>query len=138
MSRKPTIVSTFPFAPLSTAVSQAVAQRFDNLKELGFSDNMLLELYAEVLEFRPAKKELINPMPYIGRCMGQSKELVQIHMRELEVAYKEAALEFAKIKPLDFIAQYETYTQGKENDSGIENGLYLNPFSNLLTKRIIF
>lgn len=128
MSTKPTIVSKFPFAPLSTAVSQTVAQHFDKLKDIGFSDNMLLELYAEVLEFRPSKKELINPMPYIGRCMGQSKELAQIHMRELEVAYKETALEFTKIKPLDFIAQYETYTQGKVNDTAIENGLFFESF----------
>lgn len=108
--------------PSNVAVTNSFVENVEKLKSMGIPASNIIDIYIESQKYAKDICSLTNPMRYIEAREGQS-ELSDIRFRKLERTYKEVVQSWSKLKPFDFIQQYEAYVANRPNNTGIENGI---------------
>lgn len=113
---------TYTYSPTSIAVTGDFAESIDQLRSLGITPQYIIDIYIESQKYAQGIRAMENPMRYIESCEGHGSP-PDIRFRQMERIYKEVVKKWSKLKPSEFIHEYETYVEQRPNNSGIENGI---------------
>ena len=117
MPNKPSISKTVKVKTEKSKYTTKFTDLIEKLRELGLSDDRILDLYLEVLKSKKGNK--ITEFTRLISGEDESK----MSLPELIKGYKELISACRKIGPLEFLKQYTAFIKADQYDVEIENGI---------------
>ena len=112
----------YSLSPSATPVMSSFVENVEKLRSISISPSHIIDIYVESQKYAQGISSLSNPMRFIESRESKSS-FSDVRFRQLERVYKEVVRSWSKLKPSEFVQQYETYVEQRPNNSGIENGI---------------
>ena len=119
--------------PSTIIVTSSFEENVKKLESVCIPSKHIIDIYIESQRYAQNIRDMTNPMRFIEARESEG-EFSDIRFRQLERAYNDVVRSWSKLKPLNFIQQYEAYVAKYPNNTGIENGIASQIFFRFTTE----